>query len=342
MKPDQCDSAKFESDIQRKLDSKTKPLGALGDLESVAKQLCIIQNTLSPEIVNPQLVVFAGDHGIALDGVSAYPQEVTWQMVMNFVGGGAAINVFTRQHDITLSVVDAGVNYDFPADCGVINQKIAKGTKSFLSEKAMSGAELDAALVAGEQLVAQLSANGCNTIGFGEMGIGNTSSATAIISQITDIPLEDMTGRGTGLNDAQLDRKLSLLNQAFEFHGKQPDAKAVLQTFGGFEVAQMVGAMLSAASREMIILVDGFIASAAFLVAHEMDASIRDNAIFCHQSDEGGHQKLLQHLQVSPLLNLHLRLGEGTGCALAFPIIESAIAFMNEMASFEDAGVSSE
>lgn len=330
----------LRAEIQNKIDSKTKPLGALGAIETLALQIGLVQQTLSPVLTRPTILVFAGDHGIANEGVSAYPQEVTWQMVMNFVSGGAAINVFTKQNDIDLRVVDAGVNYDFPDHLGIIAKKIAKGTNSFITQAAMSETQLKQSLDVGAGLVSSLHAKECNVVGFGEMGIANTTAATALICQLTGLPLESMTGRGTGLDDAQLDHKLTVLKSAFSHHGVMDDPEHVLRTFGGFEIAQMVGAMLEAARRNMLILVDGFISSAAYLVANKMNPGIELNAVFCHQSDETGHQALLRYLKVAPLLSLDMRLGEGTGCALAYPLVEAAVNFINDMASFDQAGVS--
>lgn len=330
----------FVSQIQRKIDSKTKPIGALGMLEDIAKQLCQVQNTLEPELVKPSIIVFAGDHGIAGEGVSAYPQDVTWQMVMNFVQGGAAINVFTQQNNMALYVVDAGVNYDFPDGISVIGSKIAKGTQSFLRGEAMNADQVQRALSEGAKHANKCIDQGTNVLGFGEMGIANTASATALICQLTGISVAQMTGRGTGLDDAQLLHKVSVIEDALSFHGAQSDPLQVLQTFGGFEIAQMVGAMLEAQSRNCVVLVDGFIATAAYLLASMIQPELKTNAVFCHQSHEQGHQKVLAHLGAKPLLNLDLRLGEGTGCALAYPLLLAAANFMNDMASFEQAGVS--
>lgn len=330
----------LKEDLLHKIDFKTKPLGSLGKLEKLALQIGTIQNTLTPSLHNPTIVVFAGDHGIAKDGVSAYPQEVTYQMVMNFLQGGAAINVFSKQNNITLNIVDAGVNFNFPENENLINAKIACGTKSFLQEKAMSENELQLCFDKGNEIVQQVFDSGCNTIGFGEMGIGNTSSAAIIMSYLCNLPLAKCVGRGTGLNDTQFENKISILTQAQNFHGNIETPKDVLQTFGGFEIAQMCGAMLSAAEKNMVVLVDGFIATAAFLVAYKIKPTIIENAIFCHLSDESGHLNLLNYLNAEPILNLNMRLGEGTGCAVAYPIIESAVSFLNNMASFESANVS--
>jgi nicotinate-nucleotide--dimethylbenzimidazole phosphoribosyltransferase len=289
---------------------------------------------------NPTIVVFAGDHGIAKEGVSAYPQEVTFQMVMNFLQGGAAINVFSKQNNINLKVVDAGVNFDFEKHENLINAKIAHGTKSFLTEKAMTEAELQQCFVAGSEVVATIFETNCNVIGFGEMGIGNTSAATLLMSNLCDLPIEKCVGRGTGLNDVQYQNKIAILKQAQDFHGEIKSPRAVLQTFGGFEIAQMCGAMLAAHHKNMLLLVDGFIATSAFLVAYKINPNIIDNAVFCHLSDESGHLNLLNYLNAEPLLKLNMRLGEGTGCAVAYPIITSAVSFLNSMASFESAGVS--
>jgi nicotinate-nucleotide--dimethylbenzimidazole phosphoribosyltransferase len=333
-------SKELEKDLQHKIDTKTKPVGALGMLEALALQIGKVQSSLHPELKNPHILVFAGDHGIARDGVSAYPQEVTYQMVMNFLGGGAAINAFSRQHGIGLKVVDAGVNFNFEPSPGLIDQKIAHGTRSFLHEKAMTGEQCMAALEKGAALVEKLHTGGCNVIGFGEMGIGNTAAAAAIMSKICQLPIEVCVGRGTGVNDEQLQTKIRILQEAMEKHKPVCDPLDILETFGGFEIAQICGAMLRAAVLKMLVLVDGFIASAAFLVAQAMAPAIKDYAILCHQSEEKGHQKMIEFLAMKPVLNLNMRLGEGTGCAVAYPVIASAVHFLNDMASFESAGVS--
>ena len=326
--------------LQHKIDFKTKPIGSLGSLEKLALQIGLVQNTVTPELSNKTIVVFAGDHGIAKNGVSAYPQEVTFQMVMNFLQGGAAINIFSNQNNITLKIIDSGVNFDFEINKNLTNAKIAHGTKSFLKEKAMTENQLQQCFYKGAEIVNQIVKNGCNVIGFGEMGIGNTSSATMLMSYICNLPIEKCVGRGAGLDDLQFENKITILKQAKTFHGHLENPKEVLQTFGGFEIAQMCGAMLSAFENNMLILVDGFIASSAFLVAYKINAAIIKNAVFCHLSDEFGHQNLLNYLGVEPLLKLNMRLGEGTGCAVAYPLIESAVNFLNNMASFESARIS--
>lgn len=332
-------SRALDAQIQAIIDQKTKPIGALGLLEKLALQIAAVQESFSPAWQAPHFLVFAADHGVAQEGVSPYPAEVTAQMVFNFVRGGAAINVFCRQHGIQLQVIDAGVNGDFPADLPIIHQKIARGTRNFLHEPAMSAEELEAALKVGSLLVAKITfASNCNVIGFGEMGIGNTSAAALILSELAQIPLGDCVGRGTGLDDNGLQHKLKTLQKAQTVHTGPKTPLDILQTFGGFEIAQMMGAMLQAAENRMLILVDGFIATSAFLLAHALEPNILDYAVFCHQSDEQGHRLMLDYLGVKPLLNLGMRLGEGTGAAVAFPILDSALRFLNEMADFGTLG----
>jgi len=334
-------SRALEEALQQKINTKTKPVGSLGVLEGLALRIGLIQQTLTPDLTNPQILVFAGDHGIVQEGVSAYPQEVTWQMVMNFIQGGAAINVFCKQHNITLRVVDAGVNFDFPENvAGLIHSKIEKGTKNFAMEPAMSGEQVNACIDAGAGLVKSIHTKGCNVIGFGEMGIGNTSSASAIMSHLCTIPVHLCVGRGTGLDDNAVAHKAKVLEQALKKYTNLDTPLKVLTTFGGFEIAQMVGAMLQAVELNMIILIDGFISSAAYLIAQATEPAIKDYCFFCHQSQEKGHELLLEYLNVNPILNLNMRLGEGTGAAVAYPILVSAVSFLNEMASFESARVS--
>ena len=337
----EIDAAAFANALQHKIDQKTKPTGSLGILEVLAKQIGMVFQTLEPKITKPNLVVFAADHGIANHGVSAYPQDVTRQMVSNFLIGGAAINVFCKQNKIQLAIVDAGVNYDFPMNTDLISAKIGKGTRSFLQGPAMSKTEVELCFMKGSEIVATIAKTGSNCIGFGEMGIGNTATASVLMSIILELPIEDCVGKGTGVNDEQLIQKINILKKCIANYNGSDDLESKLAYFGGFEILQMVGGMLQAKEANMLILVDGFICSVAFLIAFKKNPSITENAIFCHSSAEQGHQKILDYLGVRSLLQLDLRLGEGTGCAIAFPIIESAVAFLNDMASFESAGVSS-
>jgi nicotinate-nucleotide--dimethylbenzimidazole phosphoribosyltransferase len=342
----------LRKELQHKIDSKTKPLGALGRLEEVALQVGLIQKSVLPQIDHPHIVVFAGDHGIAATGlVNPYPQAVTAQMVLNFMAGGAAINVFCRQQDIGLTIVDAGVNFDFPEELSskrLIRAKIGYGTRSYLEGDAMSREEVLQAMETGKKVVTDLFREGCNCIGLGEMGIGNTSAASLIMSFVTGIPVEDCVGRGTGVNDEQLEKKIATLREVFRLHlpaiVASPTSLTILQHVGGFEIAMMTGAYLKAAELNMIILVDGFITTSALLLAQLFDQGqeLQSHCIFSHTSGEQGHEQMLQYLGARPLLNLGMRLGEGTGAAMALPLVRSAVSFLQEMASFESAGVSRE
>jgi nicotinate-nucleotide--dimethylbenzimidazole phosphoribosyltransferase len=333
-------TTEFVSDLQHKIDHKTKPLGALGKLEQLALRVGQIQQTLEPSLKNPAVIVFAADHGITAEGVSAYPQEVTQQMVLNFLAGGAAINVFARQHNLQLYVVDAGVNGDLPEHPQLLNRKIAPGTRNFRHEPAMTPEQCEQAIARGAEVVRQMCTEGCNTIIFGEMGIGNTSSVTVLLSLLGNFPLDECVGRGAGLDDVGLTNKLQVLNKAIQQHAIELDPFTALTTFGGFEIAMICGAFLQAASECMLILVDGFIVTSALLVASRMYPAVLDYCIFGHLSEESGHRKMLELLNADPLLQLDMRLGEGTGATVAYPLVESAVRFLNEMASFESAGVS--
>jgi len=330
----------FATLLKEKIDSKTKPVGSLGTLEKLAFQIATVFETLNPKIIKPNIVVFAADHGIANHGVSDYPQDVTRQMVTNFLEGGAAINAFCNQNNIELSIVDAGVNYDFPTNAKLINAKMAKGTQSFLHVPAMSESEVRLCFEKGKSIVENIAKSGSNCIGFGEMGISNTSTASVLMSILTGFTIEDCVGKGTGVSDERLIQKQNILKKAIENYSGQAEILSQLSYFGGFEILQMAGGMLAAFENKMLILVDGFICTVAFLIASKINPHIKQNAVFCHCSAEKAHLKLLDFLDAKPVLNLDLRLGEGTGCAIAFPILKSAEAFLNEMASFESAGIS--
>jgi nicotinate-nucleotide--dimethylbenzimidazole phosphoribosyltransferase len=329
--------------LQEAIDNKIKPRGALGALERVALRVGRIQRTLSPRFTGPTLLVFAADHGAAKAGLSAFPQDVTWQMVENYLAGGAGVNVFARQNGLSVKVVDAGVAHDFGARAGLIDAKIAPaGTRSYLDEPAMTREQCHTAIETAAGIVRGLAAEGCNVLAVGEMGIGNTASAALLTHVLTGAPLADCVGRGTGLDDAGLARKRELLSRAIARAQLAPDADAldVLAEFGGFEIAMMAGALLAGAEGRMTLLIDGFIASSALLAAARAAPAILDYCIFCHCSAEPGHRALLRYLGGEPLLDLGLRLGEGSGAALAYPLVCSALAFLNEMASFDSAGVS--
>lgn len=335
-------SKKLATELQDKIDTKTKPIGSLGALESIAKQIGEIQQTLSPKLSKPTIVVFAGDHGIVKNKpVSPYPQEVTQQMVLNFLSGGAAINVFCKQNNINLKIIDTGVNGDFDSHSLLLKHKIAKGTYDYSLQKAMSKEQCELAIETGRKIVRQIYSQGTNIIGFGEMGIGNTSSASLLMSYFTKIPIEQCVGKGTGLNTDGVQQKTTILKQAYNFHKYTINTPLdALTSFGGFEIVMMCGAMLEAATLQMTILVDGFIVTSALLAAHAINKNILDYCIFSHTSGEQGHEKMLSYLKVNPLLNLGMRLGEGSGAAVAFPIIQSAVNFLNEMATFKSANVS--
>ena len=331
----------LETALIQKINTKTKPLGALGRLEDIALHIGLIQQSLTPQLSKPTMLVFAGDHGIVNSGVSPYPQAVTAQMVLNFLGGGAAINIFARQNGFTLRVIDAGVNYVFEPHVDLINAKIDMGTANFLQQAAMTQTQCEQALTRGSSVANVVIAASCNVIGFGEMGIGNTSSASCLMSVLCGLPIEECVGRGTGLDDAGLAQKTAILSQVIERHALNgQDTLQVLATFGGFEIAMMVGAMLGAAEQKAVLLIDGFIATSALLVAAKIQPNIIDYCIFAHCSNENAHRAMLNHLSAKPLLDLGLRLGEGTGAALAYPLMQAAVNFLNEMASFESAGVS--
>lgn len=327
--------------LTHKINQKTKPLGALGALEGLALQVGLIQQTLTPQLNHPTMLIFAGDHGIVETGVSPYPQAVTAQMVLNFLQGGAAINVFATQNAMRLRVVDSGVNHSFVPHADLMDAKVAMGTRSFLKDVAMTATQCEQALTSGANIVNASVAEGCNVFGFGEMGIGNTSSASCLMAILCDLPIAQCVGRGTGLDDAGLAHKTDVLAQAMAHHALDgKDATLALQTFGGFEIAMMVGAMLEAAAKQCVLLIDGFITTAALLVAARLQPNILHYCVFSHCSDEAGHQMMLDDLSAKPLLNIGLRLGEGTGAALAYPLVLAAVNFLNNMASFESASVS--
>lgn len=330
--------------LQHKIDSKTKPLGALGRLERLALQIGLLQNTLCPELKNPHILVCAGDHGALKDpagtALSAYPQDVTWQMVENFLAGGAAINILAREAGMSLVVADAGVNHDFGLRTGLVDAKVAYGTRSYLAGPAMTAAQRETAMTQGAAVVTELLGKGCNVLGFGEMGIGNTASASLITHLLTGATLHECVGRGTGLDDAGLEKKRAILADIVARHTVTSAPLEILSQYGGFEIAMLTGAMLEARRCGMLLLIDGFIVTSALLVAAKVEPAILQACVFSHRSQERGHAVQLEHLGVEPLLELDLRLGEGTGTALAYSLVNASVAFLNEMASFESAGVS--
>ena len=328
--------------LQQIIDLKTKPLGALGRLEELALQLGMIQGTVTPKIEQPQIRVFAADHGLTKHGISAFPSAVTAQMVYNFLSGGGAINVLARQHNIELKVIDAGVDADFGNSPfkdhpQLLDYKVRHGSRDALAEPAMTEAECLAALENGMNVVKNMAGN---LLIVGEMGIGNTSAASLLLARLGDLSITDCIGRGTGLDDAGLQHKTNILTQVLERHSEVQAPLEVLAALGGLEIAMMAGALIQAASERRILLIDGFIASSALLVAERLAPGVAQYAIFAHHSVEPGHAHLLKLLNAEPLLNMGMRLGEGSGAALAYPILQSACAIINEMASFSDAGIS--
>ncbi|MGB9992903.1 nicotinate-nucleotide--dimethylbenzimidazole phosphoribosyltransferase [Pseudoduganella rhizocola] len=319
------------------INNKTKPLGSLGVLEQMARQIGLVQRTTAPAVTDPAILVFAGDHGVVAEGISAFPQDVTWQMVENFLAGGAAINVFAQQNGISLTVVDAGVNHDFGPREGLVDMKVAHGTRNFAQQAAMSVAQCELALERGMQLAAALPGN---VVGFGEMGIGNTTAAAALMHKLTGTPAAACVGAGTGLSAEGVLHKQHVIEAAARLHAQAAQPLDVLAAFGGFEIAMMAGAMLKAAELRKLLLIDGFIVTSALLVAARLQPNILDYCLFSHCSNEQGHRQMLEALNGRPLLNLGLRLGEGTGSALALPLVQAAVNFLNRMATFASAQVS--
>ena len=330
-------SRALDDAVRRAIDAKTKPLGALGELEKLAARIARIRGVLRPRLRGCRLLLFAGDHGVAREGVSAYPQEVTRQMVANFLTGGAAANVFARVNGVALRIVDAGVAGDPIEAPGVVSRRIGAGTRSFVEEPAMTPAELEAALGAGCALGEE---DAEDAAAVGEMGIANTSSASVVAHKLTGVPLDRLIGRGTGLDAAGLVRKQAVLARAASRTAPRLDARAALREYGGFETAMMAGAMIGAARAGSVVIVDGFIASTAALAATALAPALRDYLVFAHRSTESGHRAVLEALDARPLLDLDMRLGEGTGALLAWPILKCAAAMLCDMASFASAGVS--
>ncbi|QDY69556.1 nicotinate-nucleotide--dimethylbenzimidazole phosphoribosyltransferase [Qingshengfaniella alkalisoli] len=327
--------SEFTQAIWHKIDTKTKPPGSLGRIEELAVQIAELQQSLTPRMDRCQLTIFAADHGIAHAGVSAFPQQVTRQMVLNFANGGAAANVFARTNGVDLRIVDTGV-VGGPFDLEeVLGRRLGDGTANFTGQPAMPAESAETALEQGRALGQD---GDWDAVAFGEMGIANTSSATLIAHKISGLPVAKLTGRGTGLDDEALRYKTDVLESAACRTGDLTPLETLAQ-YGGFEIATMAGAMLGAAGARRVIIVDGFIATSAALVALGLNPSIKPALVFAHRSDEAGHSILLNHLNASPLLDLGMRLGEGSGALLAWPLIKSAAAMLNEMASFEDADV---
>lgn len=325
--------------LEQKINNLTKPKGSLGRLEELALQIGLIQQTLTPQLHHPQNIIFAADHGIVAEGVSVSPKEITWQQIFNFLHGGAGVNFLCRQHGFELKIVDAGVDYDLPYDRGIINRKVRRGTANFLHEAAMSEEEMERCLEHGSEVVELCRKEGSNVLSFGEMGIGNTSASSLWMHTLTGIPLADCVGAGSGLNQEGVSHKLHVLQQALDNYRGNGSTVDLMRYFGGLEMVMAVGAMLQAAQRGMVILVDGFIMTNCMLVASKLSPEVLKYAIFCHCGDEAGHRLVLDALGAKPILHLGLRLGEGTGAICAYPIIDSAVRMINEMDSFAHASI---
>ena len=325
--------------LEQKINNLTKPKGSLGRLEELALQIGLIQQTLTPQLCHPQNIIFAADHGIVAEGVSVSPKEITWQQIFNFLHGGAGVNFLCRQHGFELKIVDAGVDYDLPYDRGIINRKVRRGTANFLHEAAMSEEEMERCLEHGAEVVELCHKEGSNVLSFGEMGIGNTSASSLWMHTLTGIPLADCVGAGSGLNQEGVSHKLHVLQQALDNYRGNGTTVDLMRYFGGLEMVMAVGAMLQAAQRGMVILVDGFIMTNCMLAASKLSPEVLKYAIFCHCGDEAGHRLVLDALGAKPILHLGLRLGEGTGAICAYPIIDSAVRMINEMDSFAHASI---
>lgn len=322
-----------------RINNLTKPKGSLGRLEEIALQVGWIQQTLSPSLRHPQNIIFAADHGITEEGVSLSPKEVTWQQTINFLHGGAGVNFLCRQHGFKLKIVDAGVDYDLPDEAGIYKMKVRKGTRNFLHEAAMTEEEMETCLENGAIITNICREEGSNVLSFGEMGIGNTSASSLWMTCLTGIPLEQCVGAGSGLDATGVRRKYEVLKQALDNYRGDGSTPDILRHFGGLEMVMAVGAMLQAAERHILILVDGFIMTACMLAASRLYPEVLDYAIFGHCGDEAGHRLLLDYLGVKPLLQLGLRLGEGTGAICAYPLVDSAVRMLNEMDTFHHAAI---
>lgn len=332
----------LQTAILHKIDNLNKPKGSLGRLEELAMQICLIQQTLEPSLANPCHLLLGGDHGIEREGVSVSPREVTWQQMINFTHGGGGVNMFCRQHGFKLRIVDVGVDYDLSNIEGIIHRKIARGTKNFLYEPAMSEAEFNKAIQIGCDLVDDCIAEGCRILSIGEMGIANTSPSSIWMHLFTSIPLADCIGAGAGLDTPGIRHKYEVLSNAlanYQATTHHPTPITPLAYFGGFEMIAAIGAMLKAAEKHLVILIDGFIMTACALAAIQLYPAAKDYMIFTHCGDESGHKRMLDAMGANALLHLGLRLGEGTGALCAYPIVDSAVRMMNEMNNFDNARI---
>ncbi|HEX9861129.1 MAG TPA: nicotinate-nucleotide--dimethylbenzimidazole phosphoribosyltransferase [Nitrospirota bacterium] len=329
--------------VQRRLDNKTKPPGSLGRLEELAKRVCLITGEDDPDVSKMAIFVFAGDHGVTDEGVSAYPKVVTAQMVLNFIGGGAGVNVLARHVGADVIVADIGVDHEFTPVEGLRILKVARGTRNMAKGPAMTHEEAVRAVEAGIGLVNEFASKGYGLIGTGDMGIGNTTPSAAIASVFTGLPVELVTGYGTGITDAAFDNKVAVIKKAIEVNGPDPaDALDVLAKVGGLEIAGIAGVVLGAAANRIPVVVDGFISTAGALVACELSPDVKGYIIAAHKSVEAGHTAMLDRIGHRPLVDLGMRLGEGTGAALVMGLVDAGVKVLKEMATFEQAGVEGE
>lgn len=332
----------IENDIIEKINFLTKPKDSLGFLEELALRVSLIQQTLSPCLKNPYNVLFGGDHGVIEEGISLSPKEVTYQQMIHFATGTSGINFLCNQHGFKLMLVDAGVDFDFPEELGILCKKISRGTRNYLHEDAMSIDEMNEAIEAGADVVRKIYAEGCNVVSFGEMGSGNTSSSSLWMSIFGDVDLERCVGAGAGLDSSGVRHKLNVLKKSLDRYDKQylrSNPEKAICAYGGFEMVMAIGAMLQAAELKMVILLDGFIMSACLLAASMFYPEVKEYVIYGHVGDESGHKKLLEILGGRPVLHLSMRLGEGTGAVCAYPIVDSAVRMINEMDSFKKVSV---
>ena len=325
--------------LQDKIDNLAKPKGSLGRLEELAVQIGTIQQTLSPTLNHPQNIVFAADHGVVVEGVSFSAPEVTAQQTYNFTRGGGGVNMFARQHHFGLKIVDVGVNADFGDLPGLIQRKIRKGTRNYRYEPAMTPDEMETALRIGAETVDLVHSEGTNIVSFGELGMANTSASSLWMTFFTGIPLKACVGAGSGLSHAGIEHKYQELNEAMSKYTGNHSPADIMRWFGGYEMVAAVGGMLRAAELKMVIIIDGFIMTNCVLAASRLYPEVLEYCVFGHQGDEAGHKLVLDYLGARPLLNLGLRLGEGTGAICSYPIIDSAVRMMNDMNSFQDAEV---
>lgn len=325
--------------IREKIDHLSKSKESLGYVETLAERIALMQGTLSPHLEHPCHILFSADHGVVADGVSLAPQIITYQQTLNFARGGACASVFARLYGFDLTIVDAGVVGDLSIEPTIINRKIAEGTRNYRLEPAMTPEQMEHCLSVGEEFVASFASQGCNVLSVGEMGIGNTSTSSLWMHYLTGLPLEECVGVGSGLSRKGVEHKLEVLSAAIRRFTGTPTPEHLMQEFGGFELVMAVGAMLAAAERRMVVLIDGFVMSAVALMASRINPNFLDYAVFGHKSKESGHARMLAAMGATPLLDLGMHLGEGVGAMMAYPIVQGAVAMLTQMGTFSSDGI---